>query len=256
MISMKHFKTTGAVLKSRPLGESDRLVTLLTWEKGKIGAVAKGARKTKSKLAAGVDLFVYGNYVLYEGKNLATITQQEILETFNHLHHQPEGFAYASYFAELVEKILMEGEKNVPVSNLLLDGWRALAEVKDYNLLARAFEIKLLSDSGYHPYFGGCINCGSQGREYFSGRMGGLVCNKCVAIDSMAISFAPGTVSLVNYFLTRDLTETDVIKASSGQKSELYAFTTGLMEHYLDVRECKSLQYIKQYFSGSSRKLS
>ncbi len=250
---MKLFKTNAIIIRSRPLGESDRLLTLLTRERGKINAVAKGARKTKSKLAAGVDLFVHGQYVLFQGKTLATITQQEIIESFPCLKEEPAAYAYAFYFAELVERILMEGERNTEIYQLLLEGMRSLETGKDYYIQARAFELKLLSLNGYRPYFPGCICCNSEENNYFSSRLGGLICRKCLSRDPRSSPFAAGSFSLVEYFLTHTLLEAGVIRASSSQKQELYDFTTGLMQHYLELEDCKSLKYIRRYFPGNNK---
>ena len=71
-MTQRNFKTDALVLSSRPLGEADRLVTFISWDRGKFTAVARGARKTMSRLAAGVDLFTYGHYQFYRGRNLAT----------------------------------------------------------------------------------------------------------------------------------------------------------------------------------------
>ena len=81
----RYIKSRALVLKNRPLGESDRLITLLSWDFGKFTAVAKGARKIKSKLAAGVDLFTYGIYQFYRGKGLAIVTGVDVKERFLYL---------------------------------------------------------------------------------------------------------------------------------------------------------------------------
>lgn len=251
---MRLFKTEAAVLRTRELGEADRLVTLLSRERGKINAVAKGARKIKSKLAAGVDLFIYGNYMLYQGKTLATVTQQEIVETFTHLKEDPAAYAYAFYFSELVDRVLIEEAKSRGVLRLLTDAWRVLKGERDFFLLARAFEIKLLSAVGYHPYFTECIGCNSKERGYFSPKLGGLVCSNCMKEDRQARSFSEGTEELANYFMGHSLEEMGVVRGSPSQKHELYGFTMGMIGHYLELGECKSLKYIRRNFPDDGKK--
>ncbi len=245
---MRYFKTEALVLRTRPLGEADRLLTLLTLEKGKINAVAKGARKTKSKLAAGVDLFVYAHYDLFRGKTLPTIIQQDILETFTYLQENPAAYAHACYFNELVERLLVEGEQMPEIFELLLEGWKALEVNKDYFILSRAFEMKLLAAAGYRPYLDGCVVCSSGEKSFASPRLGGLVCRNCADGDARFRPFAPGSYALVNYFLAHDLTKLSVLRANSSQKRELLDFTIGLIQYYLEIEECKSLKYIKQNF--------
>ena len=78
-------KTRALVLRSRPLGERDRLLSLLTLEQGKLSAVAPGARKIKSKLAAGVDYFTCGSFLLYRGRSLFTVSQLEVETSFRNI---------------------------------------------------------------------------------------------------------------------------------------------------------------------------
>ncbi|NLI69675.1 MAG: DNA repair protein RecO [Firmicutes bacterium] len=245
---MKLFKTEAAVLRTRELGEADRLVTLLSRERGKINAVARGARKIKSKLAAGVDLFTHGNYMLYQGKTLATVTQQEILETFAHLKEDPAAYAHALYFSELVDKVLVEEARSRKVLGLLIDAWRVLKEDRDFFLLARAFEIKLLSAVGYHPHFTACAGCNAEEKGYFSPGMGGLVCRSCAGKDLQARSFSGGAEKLVKYFMDHSFEEIGVVRGSPSQKSEIRDFTMGMIGYYLEVGECKSLKYIRRHF--------
>ncbi len=245
---MKYFKTEALVLRTRPLGEADRLLTLLTREKGKINAVAKGARKTKSKLAAGVDLFVYAHYDLFQGKTLPTIIQQDIIETFTYLQENPAAYAHACYFTELVERLLVEGEKTPEIFELLLEGWKALEVNKDHFILSRAFEMKLLAAAGYRPYLDGCVACSSGEKSFASPGLGGLVCPNCARGDDLARPFAPGSHALMNYFLTHNLAKTNVLRVDSSQKKELHDFIMGLIQQFLEMEECKSLKYIRQNF--------
>lgn len=247
---MKLFKTSAIILRTRPLGEADRLITLLTWEKGKINAVAKGARRTKSKLAAGVDLFVYGHYVLYQGKTLATVTQNEIIESFAYLKEDPVAFSYATYFAELTERIMVEEEKSDEICCLLLDVLRMLKEGSDYLLLARAFELKLLSIVGYQPSFDECVICNSKVTNFFSLNAGGLICRRCLSGDQQVVPLSPGSVSLANYFLKHALEKTGILRAEEAQKQELYNFSVGMLQYNLELNECKSLKYIMKHFEG------
>ncbi|NLJ55982.1 MAG: DNA repair protein RecO, partial [Firmicutes bacterium] len=107
---MKLLKTRALILRSRPLGERDRLLSLFTYEQGKLTAVAPGARKVKSRLAAGVDYFNCGHFLLYRGKSLFTVTQLEIEINFVQIRKNIRAYACGMYFCELVEKLLEEGE--------------------------------------------------------------------------------------------------------------------------------------------------
>ena len=120
----RYLKDEALVLKSYPLGESDRLITFLSWNRGKIVAVAKGARKTKSKLASGVDLFTHGNYQFYQGRGLALVTGVEVKDRFIYLRQDPELYPYGFYLVELADRLVPESGLCPEVCSLVLEGWR------------------------------------------------------------------------------------------------------------------------------------
>lgn len=240
---MKEFKTDALVLRSRPLGESDRLLTLLSRERGKISAVARGSRKTKSKLASGVDLFTHGHFVMYQGRTLATIIQQEVRERFTHLTRDPLVYSYALYFVELVDRILVEEEKNKDIFNLLAEAWNCLQEERDFFLLARAFELKILLLLGYNPNLNGCVTCGRKEINSLSLKHGGLLCVACAETEH-TIPFSAGAVSLSRFLLNRSLKGSRTARGASKQKEEICRLTTGFINYHLDLRNFKTLQYI------------
>ncbi|NLC51279.1 MAG: DNA repair protein RecO, partial [Firmicutes bacterium] len=203
-MATRYFKTDALVLHSRHFNESDRLVRFLTCDRGKIDAVVRGARKTKSKLAAGVEPFTYGHYVFYQGRSLATLTQQQTKENFNFFHRGLEDYGYALYFAELTDRLL---EKNEPVTafcQLLLAAWRSLnSKEKSLNreLLSRAYELKLLTLLGYAPVIDSCVLCGAKDTvDSFSAEQGGSLCSKC-SLGQKTVPFSLGTKALASFLL-------------------------------------------------------
>ncbi len=250
---MKVSKTDTLVLSTRHLGEADRLVTLLTWEKGKISAVAKGARKTRSKLASGVDLFVYSYMSLYRGRSLYTVTQVEIKERFQNLHTEPLLYSYASYLAELMERFMEEDEENRDMCNLLLSGWRSLNRGADVQLLARSFELKLMLLGGYAPRLKECVACQKPGAAgSFSIKMGGALCDKCSSKDGRTLVVLPGTLSLAAHLMSSPFRELDRVKASPRQREELKRITLSFLGYYLELDRCRSLQYLLRWEKNHS----
>lgn len=232
------FKADGLVLRTRALGESDRLVTLLTWQAGKLEAVARGARKTKSKLAAGVDIFSYGRFTFYRGKTWPTITGQETLERFNWFREDPDRYQHGLYMAELTE-YLFSGEEPTPeICQLLLDGWRMLGEVEDLILLRCAFELKLAHYGGYSPCLDSCVLCSSTDAVAFSPMQGGLLCPSCRSADKLKIE--PGTAVLAARLIEFSLSQVKTIRVSNRQKDELDRITTSFLAYHLDLGTVKS----------------
>jgi len=245
---LKWNQTEALVLATRPLGEADRLVTLLTWSKGKTSAVARGARKTKSKLAAGVDLFTRAYISLYRGKSLYTITQVEVKEKFDRFQLDPLMYSYASYFAELMYRFLVEEEQHPEMYRLLLEGWRALEYTEDYQLLARSYELKMLYFNGYSPRREECVICSRNLKPaWFSINLGGVVCNSCAGGSGEYLSVLPGSVSLAGHLEQTPFTGLNRIKASLPQKQELRKITVPFLSYHLELGKCRSLHYIEEW---------
>jgi len=232
------FKAEGLVLRTRVLGEADRLVTILTWEEGKFEAVAHGARKIKSKLAAGVDIFTHGRFTFHRGKTWPTITSQDPIEHFLWFRENPDLYPYGLYLAELTDRLISGEESSAGFCQLLLDGWRLLGEDVDRFLLCRAFELKLAHIAGYSPHLHCCTSCGNERTVAFSPRQGGLLCSRCKGVD--VISMAPGTVAIARRFIEAPLSQAGLIRPSVQQRQELALVTAAFLNYHLDLGEIKS----------------
>jgi DNA repair protein RecO (recombination protein O) len=182
------YKTEAVVLRSRKYAEADCLLTLFTQQKGKVKAIAKGVRKTNSKLRGGVLLFTHNEMLLYEGRNLDIVTQSQCLEAFTTVQEDMEAMTAAAYWCELLDAFLPERQKDRRLFSLVLAGFHVLA-LEHHELVVRALEIKLLSYLGYMPYLDCCVSCGqslqSAQKIAFSARQGGLLCSACQGEDTL-----------------------------------------------------------------------
>ncbi len=240
----KIFKDEGLVLRTRPLGEADRLVTLLTRESGKFEALARGARKIKSKLAAGVDVFTCGEYTFHRGKTWPIITGQSSKERFLWFRENPDLYPYGLYLAELTDR-LVAGEEPCPdLYRLLLEGWCLLGGNSDRCLIIRAFELKLVHYLGYTPGLNYCSGCGSDQVRGFSPREGSLLCSGCRAVDYIALE--TGTIALARRLLEGPLQQVAMIKPSARQKEELALVNGSFLAYHLDLGEIKSKRLLKE----------
>jgi DNA repair protein RecO len=120
------YKAEAIVLRSMVYKEADRILTLFTREEGKVSAIARGVRKTTSRLRGAVQLFSHTHLVLYSGRSLDTVSQGDAEEHFSYLEQDLERFSTASYCAELVDRLTQAREQQPKVFFLLLSALRAL----------------------------------------------------------------------------------------------------------------------------------
>lgn len=143
---------TGIVLKQSPVGEYDRRVSILTKERGKLPAFARGARKPGSRLAAAASPFAFGKFRLYEGKNSYTMAEAEIQNYFEELMTDYVGACYGMYFAEVTDYYTRENNDEREMMKLLYQSLRALCSSALPNPLVRCiFECRAIAVNGEFP---------------------------------------------------------------------------------------------------------
>lgn len=143
---------TGIILKAEPFGEYDRRVVILTRERGKIAAFAKGARKQGSRLLASTNPFCFGEFRLYEGRTAYSISEASISNYFEQFREDFEGACYGMYFLEVMDYYTRENNDEKNMLKLLYQSLRALChESLDNRLVRYIFEIKALAINGEYP---------------------------------------------------------------------------------------------------------
>ncbi|HET8756734.1 MAG TPA: DNA repair protein RecO [Solirubrobacteraceae bacterium] len=178
-------KTEAIVLRSLRYGEADRILHLYTPDRGRVSAIAKGVRKTKSRFGGRLEPFFRLNLVLYEGKSeLLTVTSAETVAAHPRLREDGRALDSAARACEAVARVFDDGDPHAGVYHLLanqlalLDGDPARADRAN----ALAFRLKLLLAAGFAPHLGACASCGEQEHLVgFSGAAGGVVCSACEA---------------------------------------------------------------------------
>lgn len=146
-------KVKGMVLQAASCGEYDKRIVLLTKERGKITAFARGARRSKSPLLAAANPFVFGVFTVYEGKDAYTLVQAEVSNYFMDLKADVAGTCYGCYFMEVASYYTRENLDGAQVLNLLYASLLALSNEKLENELIRCvFEMKAMALNGEYPY--------------------------------------------------------------------------------------------------------
>ena len=196
-------KWEGIILRGIPYGESNKIVTLFTKEAGKISAMARGAKKPASRLAAITQPFTHGNFLIRMGRGMGQLDQGEQINSFRHIREDLEATAYASYIMELVDRLTEQETKHYGVYDLLYDALNAINEEYDPEAIALFVEWKMLPVAGIHPTLHQCANCGATEGEFaYSFKEVGFLCHRCFQVDRYLVRLSPTQVKLIRTFYT------------------------------------------------------
>jgi len=223
------------VLRTQKLGEADRIVTFLTREHGRVRAVAKGVRRTKSRFGARVEPFAHVDVQLHQGRSLDIVTQVITHDAFGGGLAADYGqYTAGSAMLETAERLTdQEREPAVQQYLLLLGGLRALAgATHSPGLVLDAYLLRSLAVAGWAASFGDCARCGAAGpHRAFSVASGGAVCADCRPPGSAAP--APATLELLSALMTGDWLVADA--SDERNRREAAGLTAAFVQYHLET---------------------
>jgi DNA repair protein RecO (recombination protein O) len=223
------YKTNALVLRRIPLGETDKIVTLFTREYGKLAAVAKGARRTTSRLSGATEPLMLLRGLLAEGMNLDVLTQCEIRESFPLLRADFGLFLRATYCCELLDKLTVDRDPAPEAFDLLLSTLFILQRAIHPDAPVHAFELQLMAQAGYEPRLDACIRCDRTFDERndimvasYSPPRGGALCEECASqAREETIPLSPETARMMQQLASEDdarrLAATDLMPEMASQ---------------------------------------
>ncbi len=229
------YRDQGVVLRTMRFGEADRIITIFAQDRGKLRAVVKGARKTKSRFGARLAPFSCVDVQLYEGRGeLHTVSQAELIRSHTSISSIYDAYLCGQVMCEAVDRVLPDQTPNPQLYRLLLAGLCALeghvaAGVVPHALRC-AFLLKLLGVSGVGPQLRACVHCGeTTGLCSFAVFDGGVVCSSCRRASD------PG-VSAKGISLLRMMWQTPLAEMPDVHTGEVDGLVSKALEYYLDGR--------------------
>lgn len=239
-------RVTGMVISAVSIGEHDKRVVILTRERGKISAFARGARRPRSPLQAGTESFAFGDFWLREGRDSYTIDQITISNYFRELVTGGDSIYYGYYFLELADYYGKENADDLMLLKLLYQTCRALMKPNlSRPLIRRIFELKALEINGEYPQMFSCGCCG--GREdlvMYSTERGGAVCAECGKLPKDGIEISPATVYAMQFVLSSPIEKLYTFQVSEQVQKELAMVLNRHMDRYVD-KKFKSLDILQ-----------
>ena len=223
--------TSGIVLRSTDTKETDKILTVLTPDRGKIAVIARGARRKNSRLAASCQLLAYSELTIYQRGNWCYLDEACTIELFDGVRQDFELLSLASYFAELTESLTDADDASPEVLSLLLNALYALGTLqKDPQLVKPAFELRLMALSGFEPLADGCAVCGRPEPEQpmLDVTQGVVHCAGCKQMGGLSLSLGAGALAALRHVLY-------------GESKRLYSFR-------LDKPALNQLDHVSEAF--------
>ncbi len=203
---MRSIKTNGIVISENSLGDSDKILTILTPNLGKISCVAKGAKRPKSLLLAGSQLLCFGEYVLHKSNDIYNIQSCDPIEVFYNIRVDIDKLNYVSLITKIISDVTTENQNNYNILKLYLNTLYIISESdKNLDFILSVFKMRLLKILGYSPNINECVSCGKkEDLEEFSIKDDGFKCSSCSKLDKSSIKLSEGSKYAIIYSLMAD----------------------------------------------------
>lgn len=237
---------TGMVLSAVPMGEFDKRVVVLTKERGKITAFARGARRQNGNLLAAANPFCFGQFSFYEGRNSYTMVQADIKNYFRELSMDFEGAYYGFYFMEFADYYTRENNDESEMLKLLYVSLRALLNPHlEKELVRSVFELKAMVIGGEYPEVFSCVECGKkEDLAAFVKKRDGLVCRSCARQYQTGYPLCESAVYTLQYVVSTPLERLYTFTVTPEVLGQFQGVTEELRKKYIE-KQFKSLEILR-----------
>ena len=246
---MPIYAAEAVVLRKVDYGEADRILTLLTRERGKVPAIAKSVRRSKSRMAGQLDVFAHGTMLLAEGKSMDVVTQFQRITENSALGSDLKRAAVASVVAEVADKVMEERHPAPEMFTLVVEALRHLSDREVAPLMELAdFLVRVLGELGYTPEVNRCARCGGPLGEdglSFSALAGGVVCRDCGHHDHAGRLVTSRTVKILRVLAAGDRELFFRLRLDAEDIQAVESVLEAQLEHHLD-RQLKSIDFLRR----------
>lgn len=247
------YRLTAIVLRRRDMGEADRLLTVLTRDRGKLILLAKGVRRQASRKAGHLEPFVEADLLVARGKGLDIITQADTIKAHRHLREDLWRSGWAYYVAELADAFTQEADPNAPLFDLLADTLDRLeTATAELALAVRYYELHVLSLAGYQPQLFRCVQCDTLLKpevNFLSIERGGCLCPQHGAHRPDTIALPVPVLKVLRFLQTRDWEQVATLQLSADTSAQIESILARYTAYHLE-RTLRSPQFLKGLSTG------
>lgn len=243
------YRTEAIVLKRRDYGEADRLLTVFTSQHGKLVLLGKGVRKTQSRKAGHVELFTHSTFLIAKGRTWDLVTQAEMIEPYLGVRESLLRTSYAYYIAELLDGFTQEQDAQPALFALLRETLARLAASNEETLplVARFYDLHLLSLAGYQPQLFHCVACQTELEpvtNYFSIVDGGVLCPQHGEGRVDAEPLPLPLFKALRFIQSRDWEQVAQLNLSAAMQADLERLLHGYIVYQLE-RNVRSAAFLR-----------
>jgi DNA repair protein RecO (recombination protein O) len=242
------YRTDALILRRSDFGEADRLLTVLTPDRGKLRLLAKGARKTTSRKAGHVELFMLTDLLVAHGRTWDIVSQAEIIEPYRALREDLDQTGHAYYLAELIDRFTEEHDANKSLFELLALTLARLAYPESIFIALRYFELHLLSLTGFQPQLYFCLTCNEAlepVENYFHFADGGTLCPQHGQTRPHAEPLPLSVLKVLRYIQTEPWEKVAKLQLTAQTKQHVEKLLLGYITFILE-RQLKSVDFLRK----------
>ena len=243
---MEQLTLSGIVLSAMPIGEYDKRLVILTRQRGKITAFARGARRQTSQFLAGSQPMTMGEFSVYQGRNAYTVTAIKVTKYFAQEMRDIEKMSYGMYFLEIADYFSREGLEAADMLNLIYLSMKALLnEAIPDRLIRIIYELKVMVLNGEYPDMFSCVNCGrTEHLDGFDPKNHGMLCSECHGNKKGIISVDESALYAIQFIITAPLKKLYTFKVTDTVLEQMWRIIIPYFKNNVD-KEFKSLEFLE-----------
>lgn len=242
---MPAYPLRALVLRKTKLGEADLILTLLAADGRQVRAVAKGARKPKSRFGARVEPYTVLDLLLHTGRSLEVIAEARTVDSHEALRADFDRTTHASVVADLLDKVSVEGQTDERLYGLALASLGAMETVAVGDLLAVTvgFLVKAMAMLGYRPQLDECVECGAEGGALFALEAGGVLCERCAPLEPGVLPVSADALRALSDLLASRMADIPSLGIPAEVQRECFGLLRAFVATHVPAR-LKALEFL------------